>query len=538
MVPFKCKMCGGDVLAVAGQVYGKCDSCGTTTTLPRVTDDAKINLFNRANHFRRKNDFDQAVVVYESILNMDSVDAEAHWGLVLSKYGIEYVEDPVSRRLVPTCHRVQSDPILADLDYLAAIEYAQDERSRAIYETEAKQISEIQKGILAISSREEPYDVFICYKETAEDGSRSRESVLAQEVYYQLTNEGFKVFFSRITLEDKLGQEYEPYIFAALNSSKVMLVIGTKVDHFNAVWVKNEWSRYLALMKKDRNRLLIPCYQEMDAYDIPKELSMLQSQDMSKIGFIQDLLRGIKKVLHQGKPANVAVTAPITANAPTGLSEGEALLDRVFILLEDREWHKADELLEKILNHDPKNARAYLAKLLAKLELPNEKGLPARTAGMGIKSLSESPDFEKALRFADADYRKVLEGYELARKDRKYQQAVSTMNQASGLRADDSIKTYEDAREIFEYLPGYKDSYAKAEQCSSEIKAVKMRKLKRGTIILLGIFSPLLLLLLIIVAKEAGLGEGIGGCFTVIIGLAIFVGLPYWFKMNRIKKHG
>ena len=69
------------------------------------------------------------------------------------------------------------------------------------------------------------------------------------------------MFFSRITLEDKLGQQYEPYIFAALNSAKVMLVIGSKREYFDAVWVKNEWSRFLALMKKDRSKLLIPCYR-------------------------------------------------------------------------------------------------------------------------------------------------------------------------------------------------------------------------------------------------------------------------------------
>ena len=82
--------------------------------------------------------------------------------------------------------------------------------------------------------------MFICYKETDDSGSRTKDSTLAQDIYYQLTNEGYKVFFSRITLEDKLGQQYEPYIFAALNSAKVMLVIGTKAEYFNAVWVKNE----------------------------------------------------------------------------------------------------------------------------------------------------------------------------------------------------------------------------------------------------------------------------------------------------------
>ena len=60
--------------------------------------------------------------------------------------------------------------------------------------------------------------------------------------------EGFKVFYAAISLEDKLGSAYEPCIFAALNSAKVMLAIGTKPEYFNAVWVKNEWSRFLKLI--------------------------------------------------------------------------------------------------------------------------------------------------------------------------------------------------------------------------------------------------------------------------------------------------
>ncbi|OQA80769.1 MAG: hypothetical protein BWY31_03911 [Lentisphaerae bacterium ADurb.Bin242] len=74
----------------------------------------------------------------------------------------------------------------------------------------------------------------------------------------------------------------------------------TKVEVLNPYYhqykVKNEWSRFLALMKKDKNKLLIPCYRDMAPYDLPEELSMLQSQDMGKIGFIQDLLHGIKKM--------------------------------------------------------------------------------------------------------------------------------------------------------------------------------------------------------------------------------------------------
>ena len=45
-----------------------------------------------------------------------------------------------------------------------------------------------------------------------------------------------------------------------------MLVVGTKEEYFNAVWVKNEWSRFLEMMKKDKNKSLIPVYSKIDAY--------------------------------------------------------------------------------------------------------------------------------------------------------------------------------------------------------------------------------------------------------------------------------
>ena len=293
---FKCKMCGGTIEFNPGDTVGVCDSCGTKQTLPRLDDDRKANLYDRANHFRRNNDFDKAAGIYEQILNEDNTDAEAYWSLVLCHYGIEYVEDPQSRKRIPTVNRAQFTSIFDDDNYKSALHYA-DGYQKELYEDEAKAINEIQKGILAISQKEEPFDVFICYKETDENGNRTQDSVIANDIYHQLTQEGFKVFYAAITLEDKVGQEYEPYIFAALNSAKVMLVVGSKPEYFTAVWVKNEWSRFLKLIKTDRSKLLIPCYRNMDAYELPEEFAHLQAQDMSKIGFINDLVRGIRKVV-------------------------------------------------------------------------------------------------------------------------------------------------------------------------------------------------------------------------------------------------
>ena len=397
---FKCKMCGGELHINPGESVAVCEYCGTTQTLPKLDDDRRINLYDRANHFRRNNDFDKAAGIYEQILNEDKTDAEAYWSLVLCRYGIEYVEDPATHKRVPTVNRAQYTSIFDDEDYKSAIQYA-DAAQRVVYEAEAKAINEIQKGILEISQKEEPFDVFICYKETDAHGRRTPDSVLATDLYHQLTQEGFKVFFSRITLEDKLGTAYEPYIFAALNSAKVMVVLGTKPEYFNAVWVKNEWSRYLALIRGGAKKVLIPAYRDMDPYDLPEEFSHLQAQDMSKLGFMQDLIRGIKKLTEVDKPAarETVVVQETTANTTP-------LLKRAFIFLEDGDWSSANEYCEKVLDLDPECAQAYLGKLMADLRVRKQ----AQLADCD-EPFDDRDNFRKVIRFGDKALCDTLEGY-------------------------------------------------------------------------------------------------------------------------------
>ncbi|MBO4699164.1 DUF1566 domain-containing protein [bacterium] len=340
MTLFKCKMCGGDLSVEEGKSVCVCGYCGTKQTVPKLDDEKRASLYDRANHFRRNNDFDKAMGIYETILNEDKTDAEAYWSLVLCKYGIEYVEDPETRRLIPTINRTQFTSVLADEDYKSALEYATIEQ-KIIYESEAGAIDRIQKGILEISNKEEPFDVFICYKETDSGGRRTPDSVLATELYHELTDDGFKVFFSRITLEDKLGQEYEPYIFAALNSAKVMVVIGTKPEYFKAAWVKNEWSRFLALIKNGAKKTLIPAYKNMDPYNLPEEFSHLQALDMSKLGFMQDLVHGIKKLVLPDKTLKISASELLKLHE----EEKERLKEKIRIELkrEEEEKREAEE---------------------------------------------------------------------------------------------------------------------------------------------------------------------------------------------------
>ncbi len=295
MAVFKCKMCDANLDIMDGVTIAKCEYCGTAQTIT-FHDDRRSVLYRRANQLRMASEFDKAAGVFEAIIAEYPQDAESYWGLCLCKYGIEYVDDPRTGKKIPTCHRASYENIQSDSNFRLAVGYAEPTIAN-FYEQEAVRIDRLQQSILSIANRATPYDIFICYKETDEFGARTKDSVMAQDMYDALTAQGYRVFFARITLDDKLGEQYEPYIFSALQSAKVMLVLGTRPEHFNAVWVKNEWSRFLHLMREDRSKVLIPCYCDMDPYQMPPEFKNIQGQDMGEIGFVQDLVRGIQKII-------------------------------------------------------------------------------------------------------------------------------------------------------------------------------------------------------------------------------------------------
>ena len=399
----KCKMCGGDLHVEENAATCECEYCGSVQTIVNPDNEKKVNLFNRANRLRMNAEFDKAGAVYEQLVAEFPEEAEAYWGLCLCAYGIEYVDDAATGKKVPTCHRTLTGSIMEDGNFEQACDNA-DVIARKQYREEAKEIDRIQKEILTIASSEAPYDVFICYKETAADGSRTQDSVLAQEIYDALTAKGMKVFFSRITLEDKLGAQYEPYIYAALSSAKVMIAVGTAFEYYDAVWVKNEWSRYLHMMKTDKTKSLIPCFKELDAYDMPKEFKGLQAQDMNKLGWLQDLVRGVEKLCGKNTPAAAQQTVVREVVKTNG--DAENLMRRIYLFLEDADWEQAKIYIDRVLDIDAVYAPAYLAKVLIKKGLKSEASLATLR-----KTIDDDPDWQKALRFANAEQKQTYTEY-------------------------------------------------------------------------------------------------------------------------------
>ena len=124
MVALTCKICGGELEFSENKSIATCEYCGREQALPKFDDETRVRKFDRASYYRRNNDYDKAMSLYESILNEDETDAEAYWSIVLCRYGIVYVEDQKTGRHVPTMNRIQHTSILADADYKSALQYA------------------------------------------------------------------------------------------------------------------------------------------------------------------------------------------------------------------------------------------------------------------------------------------------------------------------------------------------------------------------------------------------------------------------------
>ena len=467
---YVCRMCGAEIMILSNQSYGTCEFCGSTMAFPCTDSEQRLNLYNRANHYLAQNEYDRAAAMFERIIEMDNNSADAFWGLALAKYGIEYVVDPKTQKRLPTLHRVQTTLFINDTSYKETIKKTHDEKTKEIYQNEAIRISGIQKNILAISAKEAPYDIFICYKETDEYGERTIDSTMAQELYEMLTESHYKVFFARISLEDKLGREYAPYIYAALSSAKVMLVVGTSAQNFTSTWVKNEWSRYLDFIKTDKNKILIPCYKGMDPYEMPEELSLLQGQDMGKIGAQQDILRVVRNKLSEDKRNNRAQAITVKKEGPNV----DNLMNRAFLFIEAENYDEGSKYIERVLLQNPSYAPAYIGKLLITYGLKTVHDLES------LDDFFEGDsDWKQALKCATKEqkqeYNKISAAGREKRYDKHYSRAIQLKAELINAKCIDEVQ-WKKVGDMFASLGQFKDCKEQRQDCIKSLDALKKEK--------------------------------------------------------------
>ena len=294
----KCEMCGGQLDIADDGKKAVCPYCGSTYSYSKpVTAETAAGL-NRANNYRLRNMFDNAIVEYKTLLALPEFEdnAEAYWGLTLSEFGIEYVHDTREDTYVPTCHRTVPSSIFDCDSYKKAIEYASPDM-RAEYEKKAAEIDDLQNAIKAQAAYIEDYEVFICFKST--DGNRlpTNDRYIARKIYDELTRRGFRVFFSEVSLKGKLGSDYEPVIYKALTTARAMILVATKEEYINAPFVRNEWSRFLDRRRDDPSILFIPVFGNIDPSALPVRG---QGVDLSKYpagGYEVDIADNLETIL-------------------------------------------------------------------------------------------------------------------------------------------------------------------------------------------------------------------------------------------------
>lgn len=291
-----CNICGANLIYKDGKWV--CPACGAFKT-EEISNEEVTLLYNAAQKLRLAS-FDDAEEAYRDIIAKYPENSEAHWGLVLSKYGIKYEDDYDGKKL-PTCYATSIESVLTDKDYLDAVRLCKDKYQKEYYIEQGKVLEKIRVEWLEKASKEPKYDVFLCFKDSDKlnNMERTDDSIEVANLYTHLSSLGYKVFYSRESLRDKVAEKYEPYIYNALNTAAVMIVYGSKIEYFSSVWMKNEWTRYVRRLReglKIDGSLIIAC-DGANPGDLPRPLNQMQVLDARKKTFYGDLEAHIAKII-------------------------------------------------------------------------------------------------------------------------------------------------------------------------------------------------------------------------------------------------
>ena len=339
-----CRICGDILQPEDDTGVCECESCGSRQTFPLIYGDRQLDMYNKARGLRQKTDFEGAEKLLSQLCAEVPDEPESYWELALCRCGIVYEENADTAVKVPVCRRASITPVTEDVDYLTALVYATEEQ-KAVYCREAAAIDELRREFAERVGNGERYDVFICSAES------EKGCTIASEIYDQLCEEGFSVFYAPKSLKDVRGKTGELYINAAISCAEALLVVCVDAEDFAEHPMKSMWSRCAAAAHKDSRKLLMTCISDVSEGDIPEELSEYPIMDIEKLGFMAEVIRLIRR-RDSGHSASVR-------NTP------EKLIRRMNIFLADEDFEAAEEYCGIILDISPECWQAHWARFLA-----------------------------------------------------------------------------------------------------------------------------------------------------------------------------
>ena len=380
----RCPICGSPHFIKIDSNEYQCENCGFLKVHNEELSEEKILVINAYSILRQGNYVD-AEEAFDDILNKNKNNYEALWGKICSHHGIVFVED--NNKIYPTFHDIVDINFLEEKDYKRFLSIC-PEKLKEVYINLAKRIEDLRDKYYKQVLKEKPYDIFISFKASDETGSNTKDYIEATNLHSFLVEKGYKVFFSPVSLKEKTANEYEPYIYHALRTAKVMIVYGQKEEYFEAKWLKNEWGRFIRMIdegiKEDGS--LIVCYENMNPNNLPNRLKKLQCLNLSDKTSYITLDKVLSKLINEKKKhiieevkierkeikkvTNVKVNSiefhEFNASAIKQSEDEVAFISIADDYLKDKDYIGAKEKYEKVLNINPSSPRALMGIILCK----------------------------------------------------------------------------------------------------------------------------------------------------------------------------
>ena len=254
-VTLECKYCGNadrSTFIIRESEY-ICKCCGRAYRENATGGESRTAM---AFEMLKNYDFSSAENIFSDIISEYPESIDARWGLLLARYGIVFVKGFYMGEIEPIyCFPNVSyskgaftdEPEYREIENLLGA----DAKRMELYRAQAEQIDSALGVYRGDVCKEKEYDVFICVKISKTTANNpfakgtTEDYEKACELYGKLRERGKRVFFSYVTLKNTIDSDIE--IWRSLLKSKKMLLIGSRTEYFNSVWVKSEWERWLWL---------------------------------------------------------------------------------------------------------------------------------------------------------------------------------------------------------------------------------------------------------------------------------------------------
>ena len=275
-----CTNCGSNSITFENNIYS-CQSCGSKFEKKQVDSKMFVDL-RLADNYRQSTHFDEAKKLYKKIIEdyPDDNLTDVYWGLFLCEQNVIFEDDGKGEKF-PSFYKINSQSVEDTPSYLKAITYASkhDIEKVKVFNDLGERIEYARKMYLDIANTTNPFEIFICFKNTDQNGNHTQDRQLAMDIYNEFSGK-YNIFFSEKTLKNIKSnyREYEPNIYYGLYTDKIMLLICSRNEYIESKWLKNEWSRFTQInSNKQEKKCIIPIFTDgYNPNDLPSDLQSIQ----------------------------------------------------------------------------------------------------------------------------------------------------------------------------------------------------------------------------------------------------------------------